>query len=143
MAGDQAIIAWFVRVINSIALIIVALVINREIQNRDKSKNTSNQLEKWLNILSLSTMISFLICLVSALFAKLSTICEYTYPLQGAFWIISMSFMSLYQIARLQHCFSVKQIHSTHYAFPNYLFIFMYAVGIIIIPYYFITSVFR
>ena len=143
MAVDQAIIAWFVRIIESVAIIIVALVINREVQNRDQSENTSNKLEKWLNVLSLFTMISFLISVASILFSKVSTICEYTYPLQGAFWIISMSFMSLYQIARLQHCFSVEQIHSTHYALPNYLFMFMYTVGIIIIPYHFVTSVFR
>ena len=84
-------------------------------------------------------MISFLASLVSIFLNTISFACKYSYGLHEGFWIASLCLMTMFQICQLQSILSEPRVYSTRYGYQNWLYYFIYIVGVLIMLYYFST----
>ena len=102
----------------------ISFILKSEIQNRRQASTTFTT--KSLKCISI-------LCIICSLLAELfyaiytfPGICKFAGFMCASFTLCAMVSMELYQLFRLQYCFSNSQIHS-NYGYPKHLFIFMYS----------------
>ena len=131
---------WIVRICAPIAILIQLKLIKIELDKR-KTENWSehNNYEKWLKICSLSSMIGNVLILFAMITETIPIVCKYTFGFYSCLWSFSVCSLTLFQIVRLQYCFSSSQVHSD-FGYPKCLFIILYAMRFILILYQMIVA---
>ena len=128
-----------------VGLIIIALLVSFKIIHSEylKRKNeTTVHTQKSLNIWSHTVMFIPILWLIIVLFQPIQSICKYVTSIRYALWHWNKYLITVYQIARLEYTFSVNQIHSTKYGYPNAWFVFLYLNGIGLIISQLFTSIY-
>ena len=107
-----------------------------ECQKRKQEKLNNippNRFKTWLNIWSMHAMLTVIVVLFISPLHAIYTICKYVNTISIYTWLLSKVSITFYQIARLQYCFSVHQIHSKKYGYSKCIFIILYTMGFILI----------
>ena len=114
--------------------VIISALISIIILKRDYTKRKGWKIKTKLDLFSICTLI---ICVIANIMASLkyASICKLlTLVYFGAYnFQIIRIFITLYQISRLEYCFSVNQVHSKKYGYPKWIFMLLYAQGIILL----------
>ena len=135
---STTICAWTGRVLYSIAAGINISILLKEIKTRreiysDKDAKSEHILKnKELDLWSLLTLIASIILSVLHIMRKIPLICAIAYTLTFSVMGIQKILFTYYQIARLKYCFSISQIHSDRYGYPNYMFYVLYFIGFLL-----------
>ena len=126
---------WIYRISLLIAFWISLYIIYRDYRNRKLYALDSKQivLPKYLKIYSNLTIWHIPISILLFLSYKIPYICIWTYTTTTAY-LTPKTLLTLFQIARLQLCFSQSQIHSS-FGYPKCVFICLYFVGFLLILY--------
>ena len=124
---------YFSVILIAISLLISLRLVQNEYYKRKKEKLfhlPDNIYKTWLDIWSLTVMCIPIIWFIIVLFQPVQSICKYITSIRFYLWHLNKYLITFYQIARLQYCFSVNQIHSTKYGYSNLWFVFLYINGI-------------
>eukprot|EP01084_Bolivina_argentea_P309690 535733_1 len=128
-------IRWFNLIGNTIATIICLFIWNK---NRNKAKQwkvdtnqVRNKYQLRLNGLSSIIFIPITCIPITHCIRHLPFICQFGPQIALACGTSTRSFITFYQIARLEYTFLSSQIHSTKYGYPHWVFITLYLYGIV------------
>ena len=120
--------------ISSTVLAILASAVNVLILMTELKKRKYMELEfttNSLRILSIMTIIFGTLYSMVTVMSYLPFFCVFSNSLQYSLMANTMVFLGLYQLSRMSYCFSRSTAHSNR-AYPNWLFVVMYSVGIML-----------
>ena len=110
-----------------------SFIMNCVIFKKEWKKRKSKEIKftnKYLQIFSLSTIISGVFYGFFSTVASINRFCHFGYQMLSVSAVFQCLFMGFYQLSRLYYCFASTQIHSNK-GYPNWLFIIMHIIGIL------------
>ena len=132
---------WIARILLPTCILIIMYIFKQELAKRKQDiRIDSDPYPKWLNFWSSLTFISCIIFLLIWTLHRVPIICLYSYGFMISTWGTPGACITMYQITRLQYCFSAKQIHSDKYGYPKWLFCVLYAQFFLLGIYYYTIS---
>lgn len=111
---DLFIVTWTARILCPIVISFQMWLLRRIWNKRqiEIERETSDTYHVWLDRLSLASVIMFTISICVHFVSTFSSICEYISFIYPLTWGYGMILISLYQIIRLQLCFSVNFLYN-------------------------------
>eukprot|EP01084_Bolivina_argentea_P274620 468131_1 len=123
------VVFWFTIATKLAVLLICLLICRKEYITRRQIDSASNFYQKRLNILSITALISILLWSM----VNIIDVCTPILFIKIFFFHIHKILITIYQIGRLEYCFSVDQVHSQKYGYSKALFIFLFSNGLLMI----------
>eukprot|EP01084_Bolivina_argentea_P066812 121822_1 len=137
---------WFNRCIYILLLIILFWIFKSEPSKRKIKQETNDHYNSiYQRLLNISSIVVIIFCIIAAFLSLLTCIpyiCVYTNGVSGFTWSLIKITLTLYQIARLNYCFSSQQVHSSKYGYSKYTFGVLYIGAIVNIVSTFYVSFF-
>lgn len=130
---------WLVFILNLLTAIICVRIVYQEYQKvRTSSNNHENKYQKLLTISAFSV---YILCTIYHILRMIRAFdCDgWAMTTNELSYFIMKIFITFYQIARLQYCFSAEQVHSK-YGYSKYVFIWLYIHGVAILLFAIIDS---
>eukprot|EP01084_Bolivina_argentea_P278412 475611_1 len=133
-------IEWIIVSFMALTATVTNCIILRKELKKLRSEHV-NYTTKWLKLFSLLTMICGIVYTFINFVRYFPIFCQFAAP-SSYFMIANQGvFMNFYQISRIYYCFSQSKVYSKK-GYPNYLFVIMYSIGVLIIistfyPYFF------
>ena len=130
---------WSVLVVYIISFIISMIIFAKELQKRKRDiimDCANNPFPKWLKLWSTTSFIMYLSFFVITMSRWFIANDESLFNIVGAaisliFYLNGGIFVTMYQITRLQYCFSSQSTHFVQYGYSKSTFIILYFIGII------------
>eukprot|EP01084_Bolivina_argentea_P048162 88749_1 len=126
---------WIGKAALGAAFIIVLCILLREIKNRcslDEQSETLSKPHQHLKLFSVYYLITMVILSgVNILLAYPQFCNKYVMAIRGMFILSQLILLTLFQLGRLQYCFSGDQQQT--YGYPKCLFIILYTTGFVLI----------
>ena len=141
MVSSFTVVVAIACTLNGSGFILILYLLRKELlyifrPNEDSETETNSTttggntlLLKWLTGFYILTMISSAICCITNISLHLPFICEYIPRFHVGFATLQKVFLTLYQIGKLQYCFSSTSNKLNGYS--NCTFIYLYISGIL------------
>ena len=127
-----------------IAFFVCICIYHKDRKNRKHWKNVYDKSGDDHNSLwCICTLVSCIVCCIAGVVAYSPFTCLYGIPLLSSLLAVCKIFLTFYQIARLQYCCTLmanKQKHLIEFGYPQWLFLILYFIGIILFLFYTITT---